>query len=106
MKKIEIPEEKLRELYLEKYYSQNMCAKYFNTSVSSIRRKLNEYNIKQDKEMISKKKSLGKMAFTYDEGLVGEYYETLPNELKSLCGELISDRLVVKSKLLKSEMYL
>ena len=58
MKKIEIPEEKLRELYLEKYYSQSMCAKYFNTSVSSIRRKLNEYDIKQDKEMISKKKSL------------------------------------------------
>jgi len=27
-------------------------------------------------------------------------------KLKSLCGELISDRLVVKSKLLKSEMYL
>ena len=55
---------------------------------------------------ISKKKSLGKMVFTYDEGLVREYYETLPNELKSLCSELISDRLVVKSKLLKSEMYL
>lgn len=44
--------------------------------------------------------------FTYDEGLVRECYETLPSELKSLCGELISDRLVVKSKLLKSEMYL
>ena len=55
---------------------------------------------------ISKKKSLGKMVFTYDEGVVREYYETLPSELKSLCGELISDRLVVKSKLLKSEMYL
>lgn len=55
---------------------------------------------------ISKKKSLGKMVFTYDEGLVREYYETLPNELKSLCSELLSDRLVVKSKLLKSEMYL
>lgn len=55
---------------------------------------------------ISKKKSLGKMVFTYDEGLVKEYYETLPSELKGLCGELISDRLVVKSKLLKSEMYL
>lgn len=55
---------------------------------------------------ISKKKSLGKMISTYDEGLVRGYYETLPNELKSLCGELISDRLVVKSKLLKSEMYL
>ena len=55
---------------------------------------------------ISKKKSLGKMVFTYDEGLVREHYETLPSELKSLCGELISDRLVVKSKLLKSEMYL
>ena len=55
---------------------------------------------------ISKKKSLGKMVFTYDEGLVRKYYETLPSELKSLCGELISDRLVVKSKLLKSEMYL
>ena len=55
---------------------------------------------------ISKKKSLGKMVFTYDEGLVREYYGTLPNELKGLCSELISDRLVVKSKLLKSEMYL
>lgn len=55
---------------------------------------------------ISKKKSLGRMVFTYDEGLVREYYETLPNKLKSLCGELISDRLVVKSKLLKSEMCL
>ena len=55
---------------------------------------------------INKKKSLGKMVFTYDEGLVREYYETLPSELKRLCGELISDRLVVKSKLLKSEMYL
>ena len=55
---------------------------------------------------ISKKKSLGKMVFTYDEGVVREYYETLPSELKSLCGELINDRLVVKSKLLKSEMYL
>lgn len=55
---------------------------------------------------ISKKKSLGKMVFTYDEGLVREYYETLPKELKGLCSELISDRLVVKSKLLKSEMYL
>ena len=55
---------------------------------------------------ISKKKSLGKMVFTYDEGAVREYYETLPSELKSLCGELIIDRLVVKSKLLKSEMYL
>ena len=55
---------------------------------------------------ISKKKSLGKMVFTYDEGLVREYYGTLPSELKRLCGELISDRLVVKSKLLKSEMYL
>ena len=55
---------------------------------------------------ISKKKSLGKMVFTYDEGLVRGYYETLPNELKSLCRELISERLVVKSKLLKSEMYL
>ena len=55
---------------------------------------------------ISKKKSLGKMVFTYDEGVVREYYETLPSELKSLCGELIIDRLVVKSKLLKSEMYL
>ena len=55
---------------------------------------------------ISKNKSLGKMVFTYDEWLVREYYETLPSELKSLCGELNSDRLVVKSKLLKSEMYL
>lgn len=55
---------------------------------------------------ISKKKSLGKMVFTYDEGLVSDCYETLPRELKSLCSELISDRLVVKSKLLKSEMYL
>lgn len=55
---------------------------------------------------ISKKKSLGKMVFTYDEGLVREYYKTLPSELKSLCGELDSDRLVVKSKLRKSEMYL
>lgn len=55
---------------------------------------------------INKKKSLGKMVFTYDEGLVRECYETLPSELKSLCGELISGRLVVKSKLLKSEMYL
>ena len=55
---------------------------------------------------ISKKKSLGKMVFTYDEGLVREYYETLPSELKSLCGELIGVRLEVKSKLLKSEMYL
>lgn len=55
---------------------------------------------------ISKKKSLGKMVFNYDERAVREYYETLPSELKSLCGELISDRLVVKSKLLKSEMYL
>lgn len=40
---------------------------------------------------INKKKSLGKMVFTYDEGLVRGYYETLPIELKSLCGELISD---------------
>ena len=55
---------------------------------------------------ISKRKSLGKMVFTYDEGLVREYYETLPSELKILCGELINDKLVVKSKLLKSEMYL
>ena len=44
--------------------------------------------------------------WNWDEGLVRKYYETLPSELKSLCGELISDRLVVKSKLLKSEMYL
>lgn len=55
---------------------------------------------------ISKNKSLGKMVFTYEEGLVREYYKTLPSELKSLCGELDSDRLVVKSKLRKSEMYL
>lgn len=55
---------------------------------------------------ISKKKSLGKMVFTYDEGLVREYYKTLPSELKSLCDELIGVRLEVKSKLRKSEMYL
>lgn len=55
---------------------------------------------------ISKNKSLGKMVFTYDEWLVREYYETLPSELKSLCGELIGVRLEVKSKLRKSEMYL
>lgn len=69
MKKLEISEEKLRELYLEKYYSQSMCAEYFNTSVSSIRRKLAEYNIKQSKEMISKKKSL---AQTLDVNLTKE----------------------------------
>ena len=69
MKKLEISEEKLRELYLEKYYSQSMCAEYFNTSVSSIRRKLAKYNIKQSKEMISKKKSL---AQTLDVNLTKE----------------------------------
>ena len=86
MKKIEIPEEKLRELYLEKYYSQSMCAEYFNTSVSSIRRKLNEYDIKQDKEMISKKKSLSQslnLNLTKDE--LVEMYINRNMSSKELC---------------------
>lgn len=56
---------------------------------------------------ISKQKRLGKMVFTYDKDLVEKYFNSLPDELKQLSkGVMIEDRLVIKTKILKSEIIL
>ena len=56
---------------------------------------------------ISKQKRLGKMVFTYDKDLVEKYFNSLPDELKYLSnGVMIEDRLVIKTKILKSEIIL
>lgn len=55
----------------------------------------------------SKAKRLGKMVFTYDEGMVKEYYSKLPQDMKDTCsGVMDKDKLVLKSKILKYELYM
>ena len=59
-----------------------------------------------------KEKRLGKMWFVYDKELVEKYYESLPDELKQITlggvyeAHLDEDKLVVKTKILKSEVIL
>lgn len=55
----------------------------------------------------SKRKSLGKMIFTYDEKEAEKFYSTLPQAMKDICsGSVDKNKLIFKSKLRKSEMYL
>lgn len=59
-----------------------------------------------------KEKRLGKMWFVYDKELVEKYYEALPDELRQITigglsdSYLDEDKLIVKTKILKSEMIL
>ena len=54
----------------------------------------------------SKKKIRGKMVFEYDKEKVIEHFNNMPKELQSLSnGVLLEDRLVMVTKILKSEMY-
>ena len=54
----------------------------------------------------SKKKIRGKMVFEYDEEKVIEHFNNMPKELQSLSnGVLLEERLVMATKILKSEMY-
>lgn len=61
---------------------------------------------------ISKQKRLGKMVFTYDKDVVEAILDNLPQEMKQLVpvvdGEYVLDesKLVVKTKILKSEIIL
>ena len=54
----------------------------------------------------SKKKIRGKMVFEYDKEKVIEHFKNMPKELQSLSnGVLLDERLVMVTKILKSEMY-
>ena len=54
----------------------------------------------------SKKKIRGKMVFEYDKGKVIEHFNNMSKELQSLSnGVLLDERLVMVTKILKSEMY-
>lgn len=59
-----------------------------------------------------KEKRLGKMWFVYNKELVEQYYDALPDELKQITlggvyeAHLDEDKLVVKTKILKSEVIL
>ena len=54
----------------------------------------------------SKKKIRGKMVFEYDKEKVIEHFNNMSKELQSLSnGVLLGERLVIATKILKSEMY-
>lgn len=54
----------------------------------------------------SKKKIRGKMVFEYDKEKVIEHFKNMPKELQSLSnGVLLDERLLMVTKILKSEMY-
>ena len=54
----------------------------------------------------SKKKIRGKMVFEYDKEKVIEHFNSMSKELQSLSnGVLLDERLVMVTKILKSEMY-
>lgn len=54
----------------------------------------------------SKKKIRGKMVFEYDREKVIEHFKNIPKDLQSLSnGVLLEERLVMVTKILKSEMY-
>ena len=54
----------------------------------------------------SKKKIRGKMVFEYDKEKVIEHFNSMQKELQSLSnGVLLDERLVMSTKILKSEMY-
>ena len=71
----------------------------------------NIYNRKQYRKLNisfqkSKKKIRGKMVFEYDKEKVIEHFSNMPKELQSLSnGVLLDERLVMSTKILKSEMY-
>jgi hypothetical protein len=48
--KIKIKKEKLKELYIDKDWSQNKCADFFNCHSNTIRRRREKWNIKKEKE--------------------------------------------------------
>ena len=71
----------------------------------------NIYNRKQYRKLNisfqkSKKKIRGKMVFEYDKEKVNEHFNNMSKELQSLSdGVLLDERLVMVTKILKSEMY-
>lgn len=71
----------------------------------------NIYNRKQYRNLNisfqkSKKKIRGKMVFEYDKEKVIEHFKNMPKELQSLSnGVLLEERLMMVTKILKSEMY-
>ena len=71
----------------------------------------NIYNRKQYRKLNisfqkSKKKIRGKMVFEYDKEKVIEHFNNMSKELQSLSnGVLLDERLVMTTKILKSEMY-
>ena len=71
----------------------------------------NIYNRKQHRKLNisfqkSKKKIRGKMVFEYDKEKVIEHFNNMSKELQSLSnGVLLEERLVMVTKILKSEMY-
>ena len=71
----------------------------------------NIYNRKQYRKLNisfqkSKKKIRGKMMFEYDKEKVIEHFNNMSKELQSLSnGVLLDERLVMVTKILKSEMY-
>ena len=71
----------------------------------------NIYNRKQYRKLNisfqkSKKKIRGKMVFEYDKEKVIEHFNNMSKELQSLSnGVLLDERLVMVTKILKSEMY-
>ena len=56
---------------------------------------------------VMKKKRLGKMVFTYDKGLVENYFNNLPDEYKKVTkGSIYEERLQAVTKILASEVIL
>lgn len=89
-------------------------AGYFNIPTGTISHttQRDSYRRLQLSFQISKQKRLGKMVFTYDKSKVIELFDNLPQEMKQLAptinGEYVLDesKLVVKTKILKSEIIL
>lgn len=83
-------------------------AKVFKTSSGSVAgvKMRNCYRNVKLPYQTGKFKKLGKMWFTYDKGLVMEFYNSLPDDLKGLCSELDKGMLIQKTKITKSEIIL
>lgn len=102
-------------IVLNMYGASNVrLAGYFNIPSGTISHttQRDSYRRLQLSFQISKQKRLGKMVFTYDKEVVQAIFDNLPQEMKQLVtvvdGEYVLDesKLVVKTKILKSEIIL
>ena len=94
-------------LYIYGVYATRMCSIYDGGSgeLCKIYRRdvFRKLNISFQK---SKKKIRGKMVFEYDKEKVIKHFKNMPKELQLLSnGILLEERLVMVTKILKSEMY-